>query len=155
MTDKPLDEALSTELATRISSKARAPFDNACKAALATQGAVYVQGFLAIATKPREPAEHAWIELEDRILDPSLPFLQSAADKLCYFPAQRLTVKQLKAILEESKEDYPDDDPLPVYGPMPYEYYGTLMLGGKDYQAAYEAALAKAKEFNRKIGDRN
>jgi hypothetical protein len=49
----------------------------------------------------------------------------------------------------KSQEDYPDDPPLPVYGDAPYEYYGDVMLGGKDYQTAYAQALAKCKELNR------
>jgi hypothetical protein len=32
---------------------------------------------------------------------------------------------------------------------MPYEYYGDRMLGGADYQAAYEEALAKSRELNK------
>jgi len=43
-----LDEALSIEIAARIKSNRKNCFDNACKAALATEGAIYVQGFLAV-----------------------------------------------------------------------------------------------------------
>ena len=42
-----LDETLSIEIATRLKSKRKNCFDNAYKAALATDGAIYVQGFLA------------------------------------------------------------------------------------------------------------
>jgi hypothetical protein len=150
--DKPLDEALSREIAERISSKAKAPFDNAFKAALKTPGATYVQGFLATTGKPYEPIEHGWIELDDRIIDPSLPYLNREPQTLHYFPAQRLTVKQLKAAIEEAKEDYPEDDPLPIYGAAPYEYYGDKMLGGKEYQAAFETAAAKCQELNPRNG---
>lgn len=145
--NKPLDEALSIETAKNIKSKAKKQFDNAYKAALATPEATYVQGFLVIASKPYKPFEHSWIELSDRIVDPTFPHLNATAEQLHYFQAQTLTVKQLKAAIEEAEEDYPDDDPLPIYGAQPYEYYGDVMLGGKEYLEAFNAAQAKCKEF--------
>jgi hypothetical protein len=146
--NKPLDAEQSIDLATRIKSKAKSPFDNAYRAALAITGATYVQGFLA-SGQPNKPLEHSWIELDDRIIDPTLPHLNRSAETLHYFPAHRLTVKQLKAAIDEAKEDYPEDNPLPIYGAAPYEYYGDLMLGGKDYLAAYNAAAAKCQELKR------
>lgn len=145
--NKQLDVELSIKIAESIKSKAKKPFDNAYKAALATQGAKYVQGFLACAGKPYQPIEHSWIEIEDKIVDPTLPHLHKNHQQIWYFAAQTLSVKQLKAIIEESQEDYPEDDPLPIYGNAPYEYYGDIMLGGKEYLAAYEAALEKCKEI--------
>ncbi|MBW4512027.1 MAG: hypothetical protein KME64_36840 [Scytonematopsis contorta HA4267-MV1] len=153
--NKPLDEALSTEIAQSIKSKAKKPFDNAYKALLATKGASYVQGFLAVKGKPYQPIEHAWIELENSIIDPTLPYLKHSPQNIWYFAAQSFSVKELKDILEESKEDYPEDDPLPVYGDAPYEYYGDVMLGGKEYQQAFDAAMAKCKEVNQRIGENN
>ncbi|HEY9624005.1 MAG TPA: hypothetical protein V6C78_26845 [Crinalium sp.] len=153
--DKPLDEALSKEIGDRIKSKAKAPFDNAHKAAIATEGATYVQGFVVFMGKLRQPIEHAWIEVGDRTIDPNLKFLNKKAEELHYFPAQRLSVQQLKAAIEEAKEDYPEDNPLPIYGSSPYEYYGDIMLGGKEYLQAYEDATQKAKELNRGNVDRN
>ncbi|BAZ21155.1 hypothetical protein NIES4073_20330 [Kalymmatonema gypsitolerans NIES-4073] len=153
--NKPLDEALSVDVAQRVKSKPKTQFQNAYRAALATQGAVYVQGFLAFAGKPYKPIEHGWIELENSIVDPTLPYLNKNAQEIWYFPAQRLTVKELKAIIEESKEDYPEDDPLPIYGDPPYEYYGNVMLGDKSYQKAYQAAEAKCRELNQKNADKN
>jgi hypothetical protein len=141
-----LDEPGSLELAERIQSKPRSPFDNAYRAALATPGASYVQGFLASQGKPGAPIEHGWLELDDRILDPSLPHLKKLTP-LHYFPAQRFSVKQLKAAVEEAEEDYPDDPPLPIYGPQPYEYYGDVMLGGKEYLEAQAAAGAKRLDW--------
>ena len=146
---KLLDEALSIEIAKRINSKPTDCFDNAYKAALLTKGAMYVQGFLTFAGEPYVPVEYGWIELDDRIIDPTLPHLNKNAQELWYFPAQRLSVKQLKAVVEESQEDYPDDDPLPIYGATPYEYYGDVMLGGKDYLEAYKEAEAKCSELNK------
>ncbi len=146
--NKQLDEALSQEISDRIKSKAKKPFDNAYKAALATEGAIYVQGFLVIKGQPYQLREHGWIELGDVIIDPNLPHIRKNAEDISYFPAHKLTVKQLKAIIEESREDYPEDDPLPIYGDAPYEYYGDVMLGGKEYLAAYEAAVVKCKELN-------
>ncbi|MBD2450340.1 hypothetical protein H6G76_24910 [Nostoc sp. FACHB-152] len=145
--NKALDEKLSLEIAKKIKSKANKPFDNAYKAALATEGAIYIQGFLVFAGKPYRPVEHSWIEIGDSIVDPNFPQLQKNSQELWYFPAQSLSVKKLKAIIEESKEDYPEDDPLPIYGTAPYEYYGDVMLGGKEYLAAYQAAEVKCKEL--------
>ncbi len=146
--NKPLDAEQSIALSSSIKSKAKAPFDNAYRAALATKGAIYVQGFVALAGQPHKPIEHSWLELEDCIVDPSLPHFNRPATALHYFPAQRLTVKQLKAAIEEAKEDYPDDDPLPIYGKAPYEYYGDLMLGGKEYLEAHNAAIAQCQLLN-------
>ncbi|QKQ72645.1 hypothetical protein [Nostoc sp. TCL240-02] len=157
--NKLLDETLSITTAERINSRASTPFDNAYKAALSTEGARYVQGFLTFVGKPYRPIEHSWIELGDasevRIIDPTLPHLNKNPQELWYFAAQRLTVKKLKAIIEESKEDYPEDEPLPIYGDPPYEYYGNVMLGGQDYLAAYQAAEAKCKEINQINPERN
>ncbi|MBD2244617.1 hypothetical protein [Nostoc sp. FACHB-888] len=151
--NKLLDETLSIKIAEDINSRASTPFDNAYKAALFTEGARYIQGFLAFAGKPYRPIEHSWIEIGDasdvRIIDPTLPHLNKNPQELWYFAAQRLTVKKLKAIIEESKEDYPEDDPLPIYGDPPYEYYGDVMLGGQDYLAAYQAAEAKCREISK------
>ncbi|GAB4382700.1 MAG: hypothetical protein Kow00121_43380 [Elainellaceae cyanobacterium] len=152
---RTLDESLSIEVAQQIKSKAKASFENAHKAALVTEGAVYVQGFLVIAGKPYAPIEHAWLEVGDRLVDPSLPHFHKTVEDLYYFPAQQLTVKQLKAAIEEAQEDYPEDNPLPIYGSAPYEYYGDVMLGGKEYQEAYQLAEAKCKEINLQIAERN
>lgn len=153
--DKAIDEEQSLVLATQIKSKARQPFDNAYKAALATDGAVYVQGFLAIPRQPYQPIESAWIEVGDSILDPSLPFLNCKAQDLSYFAAQRLTVQQLKAAIEEAREDYPEDDPLPIYGSAPYDYYGDVMLGGKAYTEAFSAAEQKCRELTQQDAEKN
>jgi len=145
--NKALNETLSIEIAQKIKSKAHKPFDNAYKAALSTEGAIYIQGFLVFAGKPYRPVEHSWIELGEDIIDPNFPHLHKNSQEIWYFPAQSLNIKKLKAIIEESKEDYPEDDPLPIYGSTPYEYYGDVMLGGKEYLAAYQAAEAKCKEL--------
>ena len=146
---KPLDVDLSTEIAKRIKSQANDCFENAYQAALLIEESMYVQGFLAFAGDPYKPLEYSWIELDDRIVDPTLPRLNKNTQQLYYFPAQRLTVQQMKAAVEEAKEDYPDDEPLPIYGATPYEYYGDLMLGGNEYLDAYQAAEAKCRELNR------
>jgi hypothetical protein len=136
---KPLDTTLSLEIAKTIKSKAKNSFDNAFKAVKLMEGAVYVQGFLVNAEKPYKPIEHSWIELEEHLVDPTLPHFITTTQEFYYFPAHRISVKQLLAAVEEAKEDYPDDPPLPVYG--------DVMLGGRDYQVAYEQALAKCKEL--------
>ncbi len=146
---KPLDATLSTEIAKRIKSKAKNSFDNAYNAVLVTEGATYVQGFLVFAGEPYKPIEHSWIELDDCLADPTLLHLNKNAEEVYYFPAHRLSVEELKAAVEEAKEDYPEDPPLPIYGAAPYEYYGDIMLGGAEYQAAYKEALAKSKELNK------
>lgn len=154
--NKSLNAELSVEIATQIKSKAHQPFNNAYKAVLATEKARYVQGFLVMAAKPYKPIEHSWMELKDTsvddseqitIIDPTLPHLHQNSEQLWYFAAQSVSVKQLQAIIEESQEDYPEDDPLPIYGDAPYEYYGNVMLGGQEYLSAYQAAEAKCQEL--------
>lgn len=147
---KPLDVTLSTEIAQRINSKATNCFDNAYQAVLLTEGSMYVQGFLVYAVELYIPIEYAWMEFEERIVDPTLPHLHKNQQEFYYFPAQRLSVQQLTAAVEEAQEDYPEDDPLPIYGVPPYEYYGEVMLGGADYSAAYSEAIAKCQELNHK-----
>ena len=145
---KPLDVALSSEIARHVNSKATGCFDNAYQAALLIKGAVYVQGFLTYAGGPDGPIEYSWIELEDCLVDPTFPHLNKSAQELHYFAAQRLSLKQVQAAVEEAREDYPEDPPLPVYGEPPYEYYGDIMLGGRDYQDAYQAAETRCRELN-------
>ncbi len=153
---KTLDVSFSLDIAQQINSKAQASFDNAYKAAVLTEDSMYVQGFLAFPGEPYLPIEHSWIELDERIVDPTLPHLNKNAQELYYFPAQRLSAVEMKAAVEEAQEDYPEDDPLPIYGAPPYEYYGDIMLGGKDYMEAYRQAEAKCKELNQpKIQDNN
>ncbi|HEY9601230.1 MAG TPA: hypothetical protein V6C85_06435 [Allocoleopsis sp.] len=152
---KPLEENLSREIAQKIKSKAKNSFDNTYKAALLNTSAMYVQGFLVAPGTPYKPIEHSWLEFEEYLVDPTLPHLNKNVAQLYYFPAQRLSVKQVKAAVEEAIEDYPEDPPLPVYGAAPYEYYGDKMLGGRDYQAAYEEALAKCRELKQSSVENN
>lgn len=152
---KPLEENISREIAEKIKSKAKNSFDNTYKAALLHTNATYVQGFLVGTRKPYKPIEHSWLEFDEYLVDPTLPYLNKNAAELHYFPAQRISVKHLKAAVEEAKEDYPEDPPLPVYGATPYEYYGDQMLGGRDYQIAYEEALAKCQELNQGLTKNN
>lgn len=144
---KLLDVNLSTEMSQRIHSKATKCFDNTYQAALLSEEYTYVQGFLVLGKGACTIVEYSWLELEDKIIDPTLPHLNFDTQELYYFPAQSLSVKLLKAVIEESQEDYPEDDPLPIYGAAPYEYYGDLMLGGVDYLRAYQAAEAKCQEL--------
>ncbi len=44
---KTLDVDLSTDVAQRINSRAKTPFENAYKAAELTEGSMYVQGFFS------------------------------------------------------------------------------------------------------------
>lgn len=106
---------------------------------------MYVQGFLVYTIDPCIPIEYAWIELDEQIVDPTLPHLNPTDQEFYYFPAQSLTVKQLTTVVEEAQEDYPEDAPLPVYGVPPYEYYGEVMLGGADYSAAHREAITKCQ----------
>lgn len=145
---KSLDIDLSTKIAGRINSQANKYFDNAYQAAILDDSYLYVQGFLVLGVEPHSIIEYGWVELDDQIIDPTFVFLSQDAQYLYYFPAQSLKVKQLKAVIEESQEDYPEDDPLPIYGTTPYEYYGELMLGGKEYLAAYQAAEVKCMELS-------
>ena len=146
--DKPLDAEQSIEVATQIKSKAKSRFQNAAKAIALVEGALYVQGFITFVGSPYKPVEHSWLELDDRLVDPTFPYLNRKSDQIYYYPAQKLTAKQLKKAIEEAEEDYPDDEPLPIYGLTPYDYYGDEMLGGKEYTQAYESANAKCVELN-------
>jgi hypothetical protein len=125
----PLNETRSIEVAQEIQSKGSKAFDNAYRAALALKGSTYVQGFVVVAYGPSQPIEHAWLEMDESIIDPTLPHFNRTAQDIYYFPVQHFSLKKLKAIIEESEEDYPEDDPLPIYGAPPYEYYGEVMLG--------------------------
>jgi hypothetical protein len=145
---KTLDEAQSREVAKAAKARSNAPFDNAYAAIVLVPDAVYVQGFVAFPGAPYQPIEHAWLEVGATIVDPSFPGLKQPADRVHYFPAQTLTLAKLKAAIEEAKEDYPEDDPLPIYGKQPYDYYGDLMLGGVDYTAALAAAQTQCRELN-------
>lgn len=162
--EKPiqLDTVRSQSLGKAIASKPNTPFDNAANAAIAlfeelgeseASELCYVQGFLVVPGDPFKPIEHAWVEIEteDAVtrIDPNFRHLKKQANELAYFPAHYLTVPDLQSDLEEAKEDYPEDPPLPIYSAMPYEFYGDLMLGGKPYQVAFDAAQAKCKELNR------
>lgn len=146
---KPLDTEISLSISKSIKSKAKSCFDNSYKAILANKEALYVQGFIAFPGSPYKPIEHSWIESEASIIDPTLPHLGKSAEEIHYFPAHRLTLKQLKAAIEEAAEDYPDDDVLPVYGNTPYAYYGDVMLGGNDYLEAHQEAESKCRELNK------
>lgn len=146
---KSLNVNLSTDIAKQINGKATDCFNNAYQAVLLTEGAIYVQGFLVLSVELGSVViEYAWIELDEQIIDPTLPYINAKEQELYYFPAQHLSVKQLNAAVEEAIEDYPEDDPLPVYGDTPYDYYGDRMLGGIEYTAAYKAAEAKCIELN-------
>ncbi len=144
--DKPLDAEQSIALANQV--KAKNSFERAAKSVSLLEGALYVQGFVVVVGAPYKPMEHCWLELDDRILDPSLQSLNRQPEEISYYPAQRITEKKLKAAIEEAQEDYPEDEPLPIYGSAPYTYYGDLMLGGKEYLDAFETATAKARELN-------
>lgn len=160
---KPLDEVLSIEIARSTKSSAKSCFENAYKASLAfkkvtkniaepqadKEEATYVQGFLVFAGQPFRPIEYGWLELSDRIIDPTFPHLDKTAQDLHYFPAHKLSVPELTSAVEIAREDYPEDEALPVYGKEPYEYYGDVMLGGADYLIAFKAAEAKCRELNR------
>ncbi|MEB3178218.1 MAG: hypothetical protein VKL59_04145 [Nostocaceae cyanobacterium] len=145
---KPLDIKLSIELAQRIPKLDADCFQNAYQATLITPGAMYVQGFLVIADQPDTILEYGWIELDTSLVDPTFIHWQKNAEELFYFAAQKLTLKQLLSALQEAQEDYPEDNPLPVYGTTPYEYYGEVMLGGQEYKFAYEQAVNKSRQLN-------
>jgi hypothetical protein len=145
---KTLDAAQSRELAKSATRRSKAPFDNAYAALTLVKDAIYVQGFLAFPGPPYHPIEHAWLEVGDTILDPMLPHLNKKAEDLYYFPAQTLTLAELESAIQEAQEDYPEDDPLPIYGTMPYAYYGDVMLGGADYLQAFDEAKARSRELN-------
>ncbi len=140
---------LSLELAQRIKPPTRNCFERVYQASLLTEGSLYVQGFLVLPHPPYVPIEYSWITLEESIIDLTKKHLKNSQEHY-YFPAQSLTRKELKSSVEEAVEDYPEDEPLPIYGETPYCYYGEVMLGGEAYKNAYEKALAKCRELKRK-----
>jgi hypothetical protein len=137
---KPLDLELSKQITKQIKAIPKQIFENTYKAALKVENALYTQGFLAIAGNAK-PQEYSWLELPDSVIDVNLP--KNNLVERFYFPAQHLSLDRLKIAIAEAKEDYPEDDPLPIYGNEPYEYYGEVLLGGKEYQTAYAAAMEK------------
>jgi hypothetical protein len=145
--DKAIDAAQSNAIAQQV--KARDPFNLTYQAALLLPEADYVQGFLAVRGE-MQPREHAWLELGESIVDPSLPKLRQPPESLAYIPAHRLDLEALQGAIEEAKEDYPEDDPLPIYGGAPesYDYYGDVMLGDRAYSEAFEAAKQVCRKFN-------
>jgi hypothetical protein len=145
---KTLDEAQSRELAKAIPNKVKTPFDKADAAIVLLPDAVYVQGFVVFPGAPFAPIEHAWLEVGETIVDPAFVTLRQKAENLHYFPAQTLSLRKLKQAIELAQEDYPEDDPLPIYGSEPYDYYGDVMLGGQEYTVAFEAAKTKCRELN-------
>ena len=163
--EKPiqLDAARSSSMGKAIASKPTTPFDNASNAAIALWEEIgksedsdirYVQGFLVMpGGEAFKPIEHAWVEIETSEaiarIDPSFRHFKKKAEELSYFPAHALDVPELQAAIEEALEDYPEDPPLPIYSPMPYEFYGDLMLGDKTYQVAFDAAQTQCKQLNR------
>lgn len=94
---KLLNESLSLQVAQTIKSQAKKPFENAYKALLVTDGAKYVQGFLVLTGHPYKPIEHAWIELEDVIIDPSFAYLQRKSRKYLVFPRTSFNPEQIKS----------------------------------------------------------
>ncbi len=153
--NKPVDEALSNQVAGAISSKASQPFQNAYQALQQVEQGRYVQGFLVIIENPFSLQEHAWVETDDAIIEPSLPHIGYSADALRYFPAQILSEADLASAIEIAKEDYPEDNPLPVYGDAPYAYYGDVMLGGEPYQEAYQQAQALSQQLTQQAAEQN
>lgn len=146
--DKPLNLELSKQIAQQVKVIPKQMFENTHKAALKLENALYTQGFLVAMGKFPKPKEHSWLELSDCLIDVNLAkenLKENQAERF-YFPAQQLSLNQLKIAIAEAKEDYPEDSPLPIYGNEPYEYYGDVLLGGKEYQIAYEAAMQKCRQ---------
>lgn len=76
-----LDEVRSIEIATPIKSKAKTCFENACKAALAIEGALYVQGFVAVPGAPYKPIDNLTLkQYNDR---PKSEQIRSPAHDIC------------------------------------------------------------------------
>jgi hypothetical protein len=155
MTSKPLDPVRSKQIAQQIKANPKLNFENSYKAALQLEDSLYVQGFMITIGKSNkskeqfkvqikeQPKEYSWLELDDCLIDLNLP--NGNIDNRFYFAAQKLSLNQLKIAIAAAKEDYPDDSPLPIYGKEPYQYYGDQLLGGEEYQAAYQAAVAALK----------
>jgi hypothetical protein len=148
LSPKKLDPERSKQIAQQIAKQSKLIpkliFENTHKAAFIVADSLYTQGFVVNLGKSSKPQEHSWLELDHFIIDLGLTKLN--LDSRLYFPAQQLNLTELKAAIAEAEEDYPEDSPLPIYGSQPYDYYGELLLGGKDYTIAYNAAMARCSQ---------
>lgn len=99
-------------LARRVKAIPKLCFDN-CRRAVENldtyAGATYVEGFAVAREGPKMALEHAWLEFEGVILDPTLPDRD-----LVYFPSLRFSGREgLAAAAAIPKKDW--DPPVPIF----------------------------------------
>ena len=127
-----LDKTLSDRIADSIDVDPRDCWHNAWLALVCLQlhSALYVEGWVVADSLL---IEHAWIEVGNRIVDPTL-----YRRKTTYFPGMRLDRRTARRVLARCTETMPA-------GCFPIVWrYGWRGTGCPDYVAAYRAALAHA-----------
>jgi hypothetical protein len=99
-----LDQSISLELASRIKAEVKACYFNSRKAIMLLDEyatANYLEGFAA--TYLGMPVEHAWIESDGKILDPTLP----RGEAVAYFPGIRVRGREgLEAFYAKHGAEY-------------------------------------------------
>jgi hypothetical protein len=139
---KRLDYALSVKVATRIEAVEYRCWYNARDAMLQLPGlllfAWYVEGWLVLPKAHEvQVIEHGWVAFRDgRLLDPSIVLVEKEDQHLEYFPGIILPWQALQEI--------PPDTMLPLARLLSHRRDG---LGHPDYQAAYDAAMARATDL--------
>mgnify|MGYP001828133399 CR=1 FL=1 len=129
-----LDRSLSDRTEDSIDVNPRDCWHNAWLALICLQlhSALYVEGW---AVADGLLIEHAWIEVADRIVDPTLWRRQAA-----YFPGMRLDRRAARRALARCTEAMPA-------GCFPIVWrYGWRGTACPEYMAAYRAALAHAAQ---------
>ena len=119
-----VDRALSATIRRRIKAKSKGCFYNAWQALGELPAALYVEGW----TVTRDSAiaiEHAWLEYDGRIVDPTLGH---DLDIAAYFPGLRLTGPELAEALGKGQ------------GQLPIA--PTLANQPPEYRQAFQDALA-------------
>lgn len=87
----PFDARLSAELRRKVWAKQRECWINAWRALpLAPGDAMYVEGYYTGASGVPLVAEHGWLEVDGRIVDPTIP----PGARATYFPVRRFTPRE-------------------------------------------------------------
>jgi hypothetical protein len=130
-----VDRRISERLAETLDMDARDCWRCSwlCLRALPLHGALYVEGW---AVADGLLVEHAWIEVRDRIVDPTLHDRQ-----VRYFPGLRFDRRAVRREMARAA-------PSVKAGALPVAWrYGWRGTASPEYMAAYRAALAWASRM--------